>query len=287
MELGQTVNTLSHNKLYTNLYNPRYAWSVVSDLRLSERCYNVALACGNYDHTNSVAKVIMTIKKGKEELDQYTLTRSEYAKELGITPNAVRMRMRHGKLSGEFRFDGSKYIFRAPERPGENYEKDHPIITKMTTSKKKKSNRGNHFKADYPNEAFKLHNQYKKEQAILNKIQNKFKNKDHEIEFNKLNDEALKVSYEKTKEKEKKAFSPLKDYGGPVAMRRVSYPIDREDYLPPAPIRKPFRGYDSMGSYDDGSVEIDVSRYSGNSVINEPQFKSKVSEAIWRLKNKK
>jgi len=260
---------------------------VVSDLRLSERCYNVALACGNYDHTNSVAKVIMTIKKGKEELDQYTLTRSEYAKELGITPNAVRMRMRHGKLSGEFRFDGSKYIFRAPERPGENYEKDHPIITKMTTSKKKKINRGNHFKADYPNEAFKLHNQYKKEQAILNKIQNKFKNKDHEIEFNKLNDEALKVSYEKTKEKEKKAFSPLKDYGGPVAMRRVSYPIDREDYLPPAPIRKPFRGYDSMGSYDDGSVEIDVSRYSGNSVINEPQFKSKVSEAIWRLKNKK
>ena len=68
MELGQTVNTLSHNKLYTNLYNPRYAWSVVSDLRLSERCYNVALACGNYDHTNSVAKVIMTIKKGKEDL---------------------------------------------------------------------------------------------------------------------------------------------------------------------------------------------------------------------------
>ena len=183
-------------------------------------CDIILAACENKDHPVSVAKVIMTIKKGKEELDQYTLTRSEYAKELGITPNAVRMRMRHGKLSGEFRFDGSKYIFRAPERPGENYEKDHPIITKMTTSKKKKINRGNHFKADYPNEAFKLHNQYKKEQAILNKIQNKFKNKDHEIEFNKLNDEALKVSYEKTKEKEKKAFSPLKDYGGPLGSFR-------------------------------------------------------------------
>ena len=287
MELGQTVNTLSHNKLYTNLYNPRYAWSVVSDLRLSERCYNVALACGNYDHTNSVAKVIMTIKKGKEELDQYTLTRSEYAKELGITPNAVRMRMRHGKLSGEFRFDGSKYIFRAPERPGENYEKDHPIITKMTTSKKKKINRGNHFKADYPNEAFKLHNQYKKEQAILNKIQGKFKNEAHELEYKKLNDEALKKSLENTEKKNKESFTPLKDYGGPVAMRRTSYPSIDDDYNPRPTIRKPFRGYDSMGSYDDGSVEIDVSRYSGNSVINEPQFKSKVSEAIWRLKNKK
>ena len=52
-------------------------------------------ACRNYDHPVSVAKVIMTILKGQEELDQFTLTRNEYAKELGITPNAVRMRMRH------------------------------------------------------------------------------------------------------------------------------------------------------------------------------------------------
>ena len=44
-----------------------------------------------------------------------------------------------------------------------------------------------------------------------------------------------------------------------------------------------------VGSDDDGSVEIDLSRsnYSVSHVINEPQFKSKVSEAIWRLKNKK
>ena len=287
MELGQTVNTLSHNKLYTNLYNPWYAWSVVSDLRLSERCYNVALACGNYDHTNSVAKVIMTIKKGKEELDQFTLSRNEYAKELGKTPNAVRMMMRHGKLSGEYRFDGSKYIFRAPERPRESYDNDHPTITNLTTKKIKKINRGNHFKADYPNDAFRLYNERKKEQAILNKIQGKFKSEAHELEYKKLNEEALKKSLENTEKKNKESFSPLKDYGGPVAMRRVSYPMDRDSYEPPAPIRKPFRGYDSMGSYDDGSVEIDVSRYSGRSVISEPQFKSKVSEAIWRLKNKK
>ena len=72
-------------------------------------------------------------------------------------------------------------------------------------------------------------------------------------------------------------------------MRRVSYPIDREDYNPPAPIRKPFRGYDWVGSDDDGSVEIDLSRSNYRSGVShgEPQFKSKVSEAIWRLKNKK
>jgi len=277
MNLGQTVNTISQNKLNTNLYYPWYVWSVVSDLRLSERCYNVALACENYDHTNSVAKVIMTIKKGQEELDQFTLTRSEYAKELGITPNAVRMRMRHGKLTGEFRFDGSKYIFRSSKRPGENYENDHPIIKKLTTKKSKKINRGNHFKADYPNEAFRLYNERKKEQAILNKIQGKFKSEAHRLEYEKLNDEALKKSLENTEKKHREAFSQMR-----------SYPTyDREDYMPPAPIRKPFRGYDNFCDYDDGSIEIDVSRYSGNSVISEPRFESKVAESIWRLKNKK
>ncbi len=44
-------------------------------------------------------------KTGLEELEQFTMTRGEYAKELDITPNAVRMRMRTGKLSGEYRFN--------------------------------------------------------------------------------------------------------------------------------------------------------------------------------------
>ena len=253
-----------------------------------EKSVKYFVSVQNGDHPNSVAKVIMDDKKGKEELDQYSLTRSEYANKIGKSPNAVRMMMRHGKLSGEYRFDGSKYIFKSPERPRGSYDNDHPTITKMTTPKK--VNRGNHFKADYPNEAFKLHNQYKKEQAILNKIQGKFKNEAHELEYKKLNEEALKKSLENTEKKNKESFTPLKDYGGPVAMRRTSYPsIDPYDYEPPATIRKPFRGYDSMGSYDDGSVEVDLSRSNYRSGVShgEPQFKSKVAESIWRLKNKK
>ena len=132
--------------------------------------------------------------KGQQELDQFTLTRSEYAKELGITPNAVRMRMRHGSLSGEYRFDGSKYLFRAQNRPRANYDYDRPDLT----APKKKYNRGNHFKADYPNDAFRLHNEHKKEQAILNKIQGKFKSEAHRLEYEKLNNEALKKSLENT-----------------------------------------------------------------------------------------
>ena len=237
------------------------------------------VACEITDHPISVAKVIMTTLKGQKELDQFYLTRNEYAKEIGKTPNAVRMMMRHGKLTGEYRFDGSKYIFRSSKRPRENYENDHPVKAKLTTPKKVK--RGNHFKADYPNEAFRLHNQYKKEQAILNKIQGKFKNEAHRIEYEKLNDEALKKSLENTQKKlEQKAHIP------PIR----SYPTyDPDDYNSRPTIRKPFRGYDYVGSdnYDDGSVEIDLSRSTGNSVISEPRFKSKVAESIWRLKNKK
>jgi len=152
----------------------------------------------------------------------------------------------------------------------------------LTTKKIKKINRGNHFKADYPNDAFRLYNERKKEQAILNKIQGKFKSKEHEIEFNKLNDEALKKAQENVEKKKKESLAP-------ISMRRDYYPIDREDYMPPAPIRKPFRGYDDIGDYDDGSVEINVSRSNYRSGVShgEPQFKSKVAEAIWRLKNNK
>ena len=60
------------------------------------------------------------------------------------------------------------------------------------------------------------------------------------------------------------------------------------DYNPRPTIHKPFRVCDSIGTdYDDGSVEVDVSRYSAGSVINEPRFESKVAESIWKLKNKK
>jgi|TARA_R110000751_G_scaffold6952_1_gene29152 hypothetical protein len=245
-------------------------------------------ACRNVNHPVSVAEVIMTILKGKKELDQFTLTRGEYANKIDKSPNAVRMMMRHGKLSGEYRFDGSKYLFKSPERPRESYDNDHLNSFKLTTqtAQPKKVNRGNHFKADYPNDAFRLYNERKKEQAILNKIQGKFKNKEHELEYNKLNNAALKTALKNTEKDQSKQFTPLKNYGGPVAMRRVSYPSIDDDYNSRSPARKPFRGYDSIGSdYDDGSVSIDLSRSRPDD--REPQFKDKIQESIWRLKNNK
>ena len=225
----------------------------------------------------------MTKKTGQEELDQFTLTRGEYAKRLGITPNAVRMRMRHGKLIGEFRFDGNKFLFKDPEGPRENQVKDHPV----KTTPKKKVNRGNHFDARYPNDAFRLYNEEKKRVATLNKIQGKFKSKSHEIEFNKLNESALNEAHKRSKKQqeldEKNSFTPLKDYGGPIRLR----PRDRS-LIVDEPIREPrssrsYSYYEIGAPSDDGSVLIDLN----NQRSEEPSFKNKVEESIWRLKNKK
>ena len=46
----------------------------------------------------------------KKNLNPFDLNRTEYAELLGITPNAVRMRLRHGKLEGEYIFENGKYI---------------------------------------------------------------------------------------------------------------------------------------------------------------------------------
>ena len=101
------------------------------------------------------------MKTGLEELEQYTLTRSQYAKRIGKTTNAVRMMMRHGKLLGEFRFDGSKFLFKDPKRPREykgQYHGQRPPTRKI--------NRGNHENANYPNEAFRNYNDAKKLAAL-------------------------------------------------------------------------------------------------------------------------
>ena len=210
----------------------------------------------------------------------------KYAKELGITPNAVRMMMRHGKLSGEYRFDGSKYIFRAPERPRESYDNDHPTITNLTTKKIKKINRGNHFKADYPNDKFRQYNELK----MYNKIKKTLPDK----VLNEINPELIELAKEKARKKaedlNKNSFTQPTNYGGPVRSQpRTDMPIYdydrfRDDLT--SPTRTPFRGYDSMGSYDDGSVEVNISR-SSSTHNSEPRFANAVEEAIWRNKNTK
>ena len=237
------------------------------------------------DHYGSGAVTLIMIKKGQQELDQFSLTRSEYADSLGISPNCVRMRMRHGKLDGQCRFDGNKFLFKPQGRPRDYIVNDHSKNIKLTTPKKK-YNRGNHFKADYPNDKFRQYNELK----MYNKIKKTLPDK----VLNEINPELIELAKEKARKKaedlNKNSFTQPTNYGGPVRSQpRTDMPIYdydrfRDDLT--SPTRTPFRGYDSMGSYDDGSVEVNISR-SSSTHNSEPRFANAVEEAIWRNKNKK
>jgi len=109
----------------------------------------------------------MTISKKEEYDNQFTLTRSEMAKELGITTNALKCRMRKGNTDGiEFRHDGIKFVFKGLRG---NQGHQTPVIRPKGrwhegNKKKKKDysvNRGaTHVGlGNYPNTAFKERNE--------------------------------------------------------------------------------------------------------------------------------
>ena len=234
------------------------------------------------DHYGSGAVTLIMIKKGQQELDQFSLTRSEYADSLGISPNCVRMRMRHGKLDGEYRFDGNKFLFRPAKRPGDLHVNDHSKNIKLTTHKKK-YNRGNHFKADYPNDKFRQHNELK----MLNKIKSNLP----DSVINEINPELIKLAGERVAKKKKdlqeKVFTQPANYGGPLRSQPSSFePGDRYngDFGTSFNPYKNRNIYDGPSSYDDGSVVIDLSRSSD---AGTPTFKNKIEEEVYYHPNNK
>ena len=118
------------------------------------------VACKKHNHPIFLVVTFVTLNRfimQKQNINPFDLSRSEYAELLGISPNAVRMRMRHGKLEGEYEFRNGKYFFRAPLPLRGNMVNNHGHKTTL----KKIYRRGNHFKANYPNEAFRKHNEAK------------------------------------------------------------------------------------------------------------------------------
>ena len=98
----------------------------------------------------------------KNDFFEYVLTRGEFAKRIGKTTNAVRLAMRRGAYSGEYRFDGTKFLFKDPDRTRETIE-GNPGQNEPT---KRKINRGNHHNANYPNDAFRKYNEGKMLRAV-------------------------------------------------------------------------------------------------------------------------
>ena len=117
--------------------------------------------------------------------DDYKFTRSEYAQFLGISPNALRMKMRRGTHNFVYVIKDGKYLFK---RPRENMV-SRPPNDHLNPSSQSKRKRGAHKegKANYPNDAFEMHNEMK----ILNNINKKFKSEEHKRRFEQLNDAAL------------------------------------------------------------------------------------------------
>ena len=149
----------------------------------------------------------MTTLKGQEELDQYKLTKREVADFLGITTNAVRMSMRGNNCHKlEYRFDGSKYLFKIPRRDPVVTRNPDPMVQHKGTPRstpetpglhKKIYNRGatHRGEANYQNEATRMYNEGK----ILKNIEGKFKSPEHKRIFNEMTEAGFKEAYEISK----------------------------------------------------------------------------------------
>ena len=100
----------------------------------------------------------------------YTLTRSQFAKEIGKSREAVKKDMRRGKYKDLYIFKNNQYYFKTREAVRSNKSLSPVNLYPV----KRKINRGGHEsavkKGRYPNRAFAEHNHMKKMIALRGKM---------------------------------------------------------------------------------------------------------------------
>ena len=150
----------------------------------------------------------------KKDLEEYIFTRPEMAKLLGISTNALRMRMKKGRCDLEYRFNGQKFLFKRPRDitvhrpPQKSHEKTLRDYDRKVQERKfpKRYNRGSThkehggekpYKGKYDQQSFKHHNELK----LLNSLQGKYKNDGQRREFENMNEEALKEADKRARDK--------------------------------------------------------------------------------------
>ena len=167
-----------------------------------------------------------------------------------------------------------------------------------TSIRKKAYNRGNTAKGTgkYTNRAFKIANEVK----VLNTIQKKLP-KEYTDE---INDEVINIARERVVRRKEEALTralrPAKNYGGLLnqdalkaieqreqsSLSRVSFTEDKALDAPglySSTVRFGTFGQEAMQERE--GVEIDTRDFpAGN---EEPEFRDKIEESIWRLKNSK
>tara|TARA_R110000824_G_scaffold262035_1_gene450782 strand:+ start:53 stop:802 length:750 start_codon:yes stop_codon:yes gene_type:complete len=242
---------------------------------------------------------------GKDE--HYKFIRSEYAQFLGISTNALRMRMRHGKYGTEYVVKDGKYLFKRP-RANMVELTTGPRAMAHGSGPKKKYNRGATHRGDakYGNDSFRRHNEVR----ALNKIQ---RNLGDEY-TNEINEEVIKIAQERVIRKKDKAINdalaaPMRTresipsrvdttdgkYGTMLNAEGLKSVEDRKH----ASLARRWL-YNSVNDSSAGnstffgnfnsndekeSVEIEDRDIPADD--REPRFSSKVEESIWRLKNNK
>ena len=243
---------------------------------------------------------------GKDE--HYKFIRSEYAQFLGISTNALRMRMRHGKYGAEYVIKAGRYLFKRPRDNTVDSTTPGPRSTAHNVSTKKKYNRGatHRGEAKYENDAFRRHNEVR----ALNKIQ---RNLGDEY-TNEINEEVIKIAQERVIAKKDKVIKEAAEgpqrtresvpygidtthvkYGSMLNARGIKSVENREHanltrrWLYNSVKDPTIGGSTFFGNFnsneDKGSVEIQDRDIPADD--REPEFNSKVEESIWRLKNKK
>jgi hypothetical protein len=157
----------------------------------------------------------MEKSKDQQYLEQYTMTRPEMARELGISTNALKCRMRKGNTDNlEFRHDGKQFLFKPCHRL-RGKQVNRPIVRPKGRwpegKKQKEVRRGvTHIgEAKYPNEPFRKHNELK----ILNRITKEVP----QYVLDKINPRLLSLArkqHDDDLEKAQGVFKEPKYYGG-------------------------------------------------------------------------
>ena len=246
--------------------------------------------------------------KGQKELDEYKFDRKDIASILGKSTNAVRMMMRRSNCPLDYRFDGKKFWFKRPRDiivnrpPKTSHEKtlrdyDRKVQQRLFP---KRYNRGSThkehggekpYKGKYDQPSFKQHNELK----LLNSLNQKYKNDAQRMEFENMNEEALKEADKRAKEKVNKmhgTYHGRPKYGGMIYgssnWYEQPYDIDKAK-KPDSSFHIGGRPYSELVgknyNKEDDFVEVDPRDLPLDD--KEPEFRNKVQEAIWRLKNKK
>ena len=133
-------------------------------------------------------------------MNKYKLTRSDFAKKLGIPTDTLKKRMRRGQYKDNYIFENGKYLFSGDARVGPKQVINKP----MSLGTKRIRNRGNHFNSKNPN--------YKPQFQRTNEIRMLAKLK-HNVptDVQELLPDAIEIAKQKKQERIRKALeTPIK-----------------------------------------------------------------------------